>query len=100
MDTAGIKDFARQWDPRDFHLDEEAAAKTIYGGLIASGFHTMLTAFVLTVQADVWAKASMGSPGMDEIRWKAPVRPNDTLRVRAPSKAPNPPNPAPTVAGR
>ena len=75
--------FARDWDPQDFHLDDEAAKASPFGGLIASGFHTMLTGFVLTLEADVWKEASMGSPGMQEIRWLLPVRPDDALHVRA-----------------
>jgi len=74
--------FARQWDPQSFHTDPEAAKASPYGGLIASGFHTLLTAFNLTLGADVWNEASMGSPGMDNLRWIRPVRPGDTLRVR------------------
>lgn len=77
-----ILGFAREWDPQPFHLDEAAASASIYGGLIASGFHTMLTAFVLTLQADIWNEASMGSPGMEEVRWLLPVRPGDTLQAR------------------
>ncbi|MHA1528955.1 MAG: MaoC family dehydratase [Alphaproteobacteria bacterium] len=74
--------FARQWDPQSFHTDPEAAKASPYGGLIASGFHTLLTAFNLTLGADVWNEASMGSPGIDSLRWIRPVRPGDTLRVR------------------
>lgn len=74
--------FARQWDPQSFHLDPEAAKASPYGGLIASGFHTLLTAFTLELAAEVWTEASMGSPGMDAIRWLKPVRPGDRLRVR------------------
>jgi acyl dehydratase len=74
--------FARQWDPQTFHTDPEAAKGSPYGGLIASGFHTLLTAFNLTLGAKVWNEASMGSPGMDSLRWIRPVRPGDTLRVR------------------
>ena len=74
--------FARQWDPQTFHTDPEAAKASPYGGLIASGFHTLLTAFNLTLGANVWNEASMGSPGMDSLRWIRPVRPGDTLRVR------------------
>ncbi len=74
--------FARQWDPQSFHTDPEAAKASPYGGLIASGFHTLLTAFNLTLGANVWNEASMGSPGMDSVRWIRPVRPGDTLRVR------------------
>lgn len=82
-----ILDFARRWDPQPFHVDEDAAAGSIYGGLIASGYHTLLTAFVLTLEAEVWTEASMGSPGMDELRWLKPVRPGDTLHVRGQVRA-------------
>lgn len=75
--------FARIHDPQPFHVDPAAAAASPYGGLIASGFHTMLTAFALTLEADIWNEASMGSPGMDEVRWLKPVRPGDTLGVWA-----------------
>ncbi len=73
--------FARQWDPQYFHTDPEAAKESPYGGLIASGFQTMLTAYALTLEANVWNEASMGSPGIDSLRWVRPVRPGDTLRV-------------------
>jgi acyl dehydratase len=76
-----ILTFARQWDPQYFHTDPEAAKASPYGGLIASGFHTMLTAFALILDANVWNEASMGSPGMENLRWIRPVRPGDTLRV-------------------
>lgn len=78
-----ILDFAHKWDPQPFHIDEEAAKESPYGGIIASGFHTILVSFILTLQADVWNEASMGSPGMDELRWLKPVRPGDVLRTRA-----------------
>lgn len=93
LTSEDIVTFARQWDPQPFHLDEEAAVDSPFGGIIASGFHTMVTAFVLTLEAEVWREASMGSPGMDEIRWFLPVRPGDTLRAtgtviaRQPSKS-------------
>ncbi len=74
--------FARQWDPQSFHTDPEAAKASPYGGLIASGFHSLLTAYALTLEANVWNEAAMGSPGMDSLRWIRPVRPGDTLRVR------------------
>lgn len=83
LTEADIVRFAREWDPQDFHLDADAARRSPYGGLIASGFHTMLTAFVLSLEADVWKQASMGSPGMDDIRWLRPVRPGDTLKAEA-----------------
>ena len=73
--------FAGQWDRQYFHTDPEAAKASPYGGLIASGFHTMLTAFTLILDANIWTEASMGSPGMENVRWSRPVRPGDTLRV-------------------
>jgi acyl dehydratase len=75
--------FARQYDAQPFHIDRDAAAQSIYGGIIASGFHTMLVAFNLSLQADIWNEASMGSPGMRDVQWRHPVRPGDDLRVRA-----------------
>ena len=82
LSESDIIEFARQWDPQPFHIDPEAAAKSVYGGIIASGFHTLLVAFTLTLAASDWSDSSMGSPGMDEVRWLVPVRPGDTLRVR------------------
>ena len=73
--------FARQWDRQFFHLDPEAAKGSIYGGLIASGFHTLLASFDLIVEAAIWTESSQGSPGMDTIRWLKPVRPGDALSV-------------------
>ncbi|MEM6621696.1 MAG: MaoC family dehydratase [Pseudomonadota bacterium] len=81
LDEAAIIAFAQQWDRQSFHLDPEAAKQSIYGGLIASGFHTLLTAFDLVIEANVWNEASQGSPGMDHVRWLKPVRPGDTLSV-------------------
>ncbi len=78
-----IVEFARQWDAQPFHIDEEAAKASPYGRIIASGFHTLLTAFNLTLEASDWSDSSMGSPGMENIRWSQPVYPGDTLRVRA-----------------
>ena len=75
--------FARQYDPQPFHVDEQAARDTPYGGLIASGFQTMVVGFLLTLEADIWNEASLGSPGIDDLRWLKPVRPGDTLRVEA-----------------
>lgn len=78
---AAIIDFALQFDPQAFHLDARAAADSLYGGLIASGFHTLSLAFRLFIQSGMLAASSMGSPGIDELRWLAPVRPGDTLHV-------------------
>jgi acyl dehydratase len=79
---AEILGFAREWDPQPFHIDPEAAKATIYGGLIASGFHTILIAFRLTLDAGIFNEASMGSPGIEKLEWSKPVRPGDVLRVR------------------
>lgn len=75
--------FARQYDPQPFHIDEEAAKDTPYGGLIGSGFQTLIVGFLLTLEADIWNEASLGSPGIEELRWLKPVRPGDTLEVKA-----------------
>ena len=76
-----IIDFARKYDPQPFHTDTEAAKDSIYGGLIASGWHTCAIAMRVMVDSYVSKAASMGSPGMEEIRWLKPVRANDTLIV-------------------
>ena len=74
--------FAREFDPQPFHTDEEAASTTIYGGLIASGWHTVAILMRLMWDAFLADAASLGSPGVDEVRWLKPVRPGDTLRAR------------------
>src|SRR5688572_4702411 len=75
--------FARQYDPQPFHIDEEAARRSIYGGLIASGWQTVSVCFRLAVEGLIGDTASMGSPGLDELRWLKPVRPGDTISARA-----------------
>jgi acyl dehydratase len=75
--------FAREFDPQPFHLDEEAAAGGPFGGLVASGWHTAALFMRMYVDAVLSRTASMGSPGVEELRWTAPVRPGDTLRGRA-----------------
>ena len=77
-----IVEFARKYDPQPFHVDEEAAARSIYGGLIASGWQTASITHGLWVEAVGLQIASMGSPGVDELRWLLPVRPGDTLTAR------------------
>src|SRR5690348_506176 len=76
---ADIIAFARQFDPQPFHVDPEAAKKSFFGGLIASGWHTCCMAMRLMVDKYVNRSASLGSPGLDSIRWLAPVRAGDTL---------------------
>ncbi len=78
-----ILDFAFKWDPQPFHIDALAAAESPYGGLIASGFHTLLVAFRLYIVAARCGGSSIGSPGIDRLRWLKPVRPGDTLSLRA-----------------
>ena len=75
--------FAREFDPQPFHVDEEAAAAGPFGGLIASGWHTAALFMRLYVDGLLNRAASMGSPGVEDLRWTAPVRPGDTLRGRA-----------------
>jgi acyl dehydratase len=77
-----IVSFARQWDPQPFHVDPEAAEASVFGGLIASGWHTGAMWMRLYVDSTLGKAASMGSPGVEELRWLAPVRPGDTLHGR------------------
>ena len=74
-----IIDFASRFDPQYFHVDEEAARRSPYGGLIASGWHTCSVGMRLMCDSYVNRSISMGSPGVDNIRWLKPVRPGDTL---------------------
>jgi acyl dehydratase len=78
-----IIDFASRFDPQPFHVDPEAAKASAYGGLIASGWHTAALFMGMFVRDQLLDSASMGSPGVEEIRWTAPVRPGDTLRARS-----------------
>ena len=78
---AMILEFARVYDPQPFHMDAAAAARTIYGGLIASGFQTLALGFRLVWDTGIIAASSMGSPGFDELRWLKPVKPGDKIRV-------------------
>ncbi len=82
LDEAAIVQFGRQYDPQYLHVDAERAAHGPYGGLIASGWQTMATAMRLFVDNFLPDGASMGSPGVDELRWLQPVRPGDVLRIR------------------
>ncbi len=79
LTEAEIIDFAWRYDPQPFHLDANAAAESPYGGLIASGFQSLAICFRLFIQSGLLADSSLGSPGIDELRWLAPVRPGDTL---------------------
>ena len=78
-----ILDFAHKYDPQPFHIDEEAAKKSIYGGLIASGWHTASTLMRLLVDNMTNNRAGLGSPGFDDLRWILPIRPSDSLRYES-----------------
>ncbi|HEX6978019.1 MAG TPA: MaoC family dehydratase [Alphaproteobacteria bacterium] len=80
---ADIIGFAARYDPQPFHVDAEAAKGSLYGSLIASGFHTLAVAFRLFYQTGALTSANMGGPGLDELRWLKPVRVGDTIRVTA-----------------
>ncbi len=73
--------FAREWDPQPFHVDEAAAARSPFGGLIASGWQTAALTMRLVVDGMLADSTSMGSPGLDELKWLKPVRPGDALSV-------------------
>lgn len=81
LSEAEIIAFAREFDPQPFHIDPEAAKASMFGGIIASGWHTASTAMRLQVDAFLSRSHSLGSPGLDELRWLKPVRPGDTLSL-------------------
>ncbi|HQD15293.1 MAG TPA: MaoC family dehydratase [Ottowia sp.] len=74
--------FARQYDPQPFHLDEAAAARSMFGRLSASGWHTCAMAMGLMVRGFLHESSSLGSPGLEKIQWLRPVYPGDTLTLR------------------
>lgn len=82
MTEGAIIDFAIHFDPQPFHMDQEAAKESIYGGLIASGIHTIAVTFRLLLQTGI-LNNNLGSPGFDELRWRRPIHPDDTLRAVA-----------------
>jgi acyl dehydratase len=73
--------FGRDWDPQPFHIDEAAAKRSPFGGLIASGWQTAAVCMRLVVDGVLAQSSSMGSPGLDELKWLRPVRPGDALTV-------------------
>jgi acyl dehydratase len=83
LDEADIIDFAKRYDPQEFHVDPEAAQRGPFGGLIASGWHTCSLVMRILVEQFLSKESSLGSPGIDKLRWLRPVRPRDTLSVRA-----------------
>ncbi len=82
VEEAEVIAFARRFDPQTFHIDPETARTTAFGGLIASGWHTGSLTMRLLVDHYISHVASLGSPGIDELRWLRPVRPGDTLSAR------------------
>jgi acyl dehydratase len=83
MTEAHIIAFAREYDPQPFHVDPVAAKDGPFGGLIASGWHTTSMMMRQLVEHFLSQESSLGAAGIDEIRWPRPVRPGDTLHVRA-----------------
>lgn len=82
VEEADIIEFAGRFDPQILHTSPQAAKNTIYGGLIASGWHTASLMMRMFVDHYLSSAASLGSPGVDELRWIRPVRPGDTLSLR------------------
>ena len=82
VDQDEIIAFARQYDPQPFHVDEAAAKQSMYGGLIASGWHTCAMVMRMMCDAYMLQSASVGSPGIDNLKWLKPVRPGDTINAR------------------
>jgi acyl dehydratase len=81
VDEAEVVDFARRFDPQPFHVDREAATSGPFGGLIASGWHTCALLGRLFAEEYLSPVSSLGSPGIDELRWVLPVRPGDQLTL-------------------
>ena len=79
----GIKAYARQFDPQPFHLDEKAAQRSLFGGLVASGWHTVAMTMKLLVEGGLPLAGGIIGAGVDELRWPRPVRPGDWLRVES-----------------
>jgi acyl dehydratase len=83
VDTEQIKAFAAEFDPQPFHLDENAARETIFGGLAASGWHTAALTMRLLVESEIAPAGGIVGAGFDEFRWPRPVRPGDELRIES-----------------
>src|SRR3954452_15454447 len=83
VDPDRLKSFAAEFDPQPFHLDEQAAAASPFGGLVASGWHTAALTMRLLVEGDLKVAGGLVGAGVEEIRWPRPVRPGDTLRVES-----------------
>jgi acyl dehydratase len=77
-----ILEYARKYDPQPFHIDPVRAKESIYGGLIASGWHTVSLCMRLICDAYLLSAAGLGSPGVQDVRWLKPVRPGDRLKLK------------------
>lgn len=95
--AAEIVEFAREFDPQPFHVDEAAARESAVGGLIASGWHTASILMRMNCDAFLNRSASQGGPGVDELTWTKPVRPGDRLTVRRTTLAARPSRSRPSV---
>ena len=82
LSASEIIEFAKLYDPQKFHIDPEAAKSTHYEGLIASGLQTIAVAFGQFIRMDYIRDSSLGGPGIDQVEWLAPVRPDDELNTR------------------
>jgi acyl dehydratase len=83
IDAERAKAFAAEFDPQPFHLDEEAAANTLFRGLAASGWHTAAVTMRLLVDSELKPAGGIVGAGFEELRWPRPVRPGDVLRVES-----------------
>jgi acyl dehydratase len=83
VDPERIKSFAAEFDPQGFHLDQDAAAASLFKGLAASGWHTAALTMRLLVESDLKPAGGIVGAGFDELRWPLPVRPGDELRVES-----------------
>ena len=82
VDEQEVLDFGHRFDPQPFHIDVMAARTSVFRGLIASGWHTSSMTMRLIVEHYLSEVSSLGSPGIDELKWLLPVRPGDELKVR------------------
>lgn len=97
VDHDEVIEFASKYDPQPFHLDHDAAAKSMFGKLSASGWHTCSMAMGLMVRGFLHEAASLGSPGLEKIKWMKPVYPGDTLTLKQTITESRPMNSRPDV---
>jgi acyl dehydratase len=83
VSEADIIGFAKQFDPQYYHIDPQAAKNSAFGGLIASGFHTLSLSMRLFFDLDIWPEAMIASPGLENVKFLKPLRPGDTIRGAA-----------------